>query len=90
MKGRKRQRQAYMSAEGRAHPDTYSAVELHQFLVHDAVLRHPTDLAWTVLAYKRIGEIRYGSAGKGSDKALNAVLDEVEQLTGLRELPSNG
>lgn len=87
---KKRQRQAYISAEGRNHPDTYTAVELHQFLVADAVKRHATDLPWFVAAIKRIGKIRYGSEGKGSDRALNAVLDEVELLTGLRELPSNG
>jgi len=74
---------ARLSPEGRRGVDAYTAQELHEFLVADAVKRHATDLEWAVAAYGRIGKLR----GNGSDNAYEDVLDEVEALTGLRLMP---
>lgn len=68
-----------LSPEGRKGVDAYSAKELHEFLVSDAVKRHATFLPWAVAAYERIGS---APGGKGADAAYVAVLEEVKQLTG--------
>lgn len=72
-----------VSPEGRRAVGEYSAAELHRFLVEDAVKRHATYLRWAVKAYERIGM----ATGRGAEDAYQAVLDEVEALTGLRRLP---
>lgn len=71
------------SAEGRLAPHLYTAAELHRFLVADAVAGHATSLKWAVQAYARIGQ----KNGNGAEAAFQAVLDEVETLTGLRRMP---
>jgi len=63
--------------------DAYTAAELHRFLVEDAVRRHATWLPWAVAAYERIG----GNDPDAMEAAYQAVLDEVEALTGLRLMP---
>lgn len=82
-----RRKQPYLSPEGRAHPSKYTPDELHRGLVADAVRSHPTDLHWATLAYKRIGKERFGSEGKGAERAFKDVLAEVQQLTGRAEMP---
>lgn len=72
-----------LSPEGRKGVDAYDAAELHEFLVSDAVKRHATYLPWAIKAYERIGKLRQTDA----EAAYQAVLDEVEQLTGLRRMP---
>jgi hypothetical protein len=72
-----------LSPEGRKGVDAYTARELHEFLVSDAVKNHATFLSWAVAAYERIGS---APGGKGADAAYAAVLAEVQQLTG-RGLP---
>ena len=72
-----------LSPEGRRGVDAYTAQELHEFLVADAVKRHATWLPWAVAAYERIGEQRKC----GAEAAYVAVVDEVEALTGLRLMP---
>jgi len=69
--------------EGRMGVEAYTPQELHRFLVADAVNRHATHLPWAVAAYDRIGK----KTGKGAEAAFQAVLDEVEALTGLRAMP---
>lgn len=69
--------------EGRLPVEAYSSTDLHRMLVEDAVKGHATYLPWAIAAYKRIGE----KTGRGSEDAFQAVLDEVETLTGLRRLP---
>lgn len=69
--------------EGYLPVEAYTSTELHQMLVADAVKGHATYLPWAVSAYKRIGE----RTGRGSEDAFQAVLDEVESLTGLRRMP---
>lgn len=76
-----------LSPEGRKDVEAYTAAELHEFLVADAVRRHATFLPWAVKAYERIGELRHGGGGEGAEVAYSAVLDEVEALTGLRMMP---
>jgi hypothetical protein len=71
------------SPEGRLAPDYYTPAELHRFLVADAVAGHATSLRWAIMAYVRIGK----KSGKGADAAFQAVLDEVETLTGMRRMP---
>lgn len=71
------------SPEGRKGVDAYSADELHRMLVSDAVKRHATSMPWAVAAYDRIGKL----TRKGAEAAFQAVLDEVETLTGLRAMP---
>lgn len=61
----------------------YSAAELHEMLVADAVKRHATYLPWAVAAYDRIGKL----TNHGAEQAFTDVLDEVESLTGLRAMP---
>lgn len=61
----------------------YKQADLHRFLVEDAVRHHATDLPWAVAAYDRIGKL----SGKGAEAAYQAVLDDVEALTGLRVMP---
>lgn len=72
-----------LTPEGRLPVEAYTASQLHQFLVEDAVKHHATYLPWAVNAYKRIGE----RSGKGAEQAFQDVLDAVEALTGLRRLP---
>lgn len=72
-----------LSPEGRKGVDAYTEAELHQFLVADAVKHHATHLPWAVAAYDRIGKL----SKRGAEAAYQAVLDEVEQLTGLRRMP---
>lgn len=72
-----------LSPEGRKGVEEYTPTELHQFLVADAVKHHATFLPWAVAAYTRIG----GGTGEGAEKAYQAVLDEVEALTGSRRMP---
>lgn len=72
-----------LSPEGRKGVERYSADELHQYLVSDAVKRHATYMPWAIAAYERIGELRK----TGAEAAYQAVLDEVEVLTGLRRMP---
>lgn len=74
---------ATLTPEGRRGVETYSADELHRMLVEDAVKSHATYLPWAISAYQRIGE----RSGKGPEAAFQAVLDEVETLTGLRRMP---
>lgn len=76
-------RRRKLSPEGRRGVDEYTAAELHQHLVSDAVKHHATYLPWAMAAYTRIGE----RTGRGAEDAYTAVLDEVETLTGLRALP---
>lgn len=63
--------------------EAYTAPELHRFLVADAVRSHATNLTWAIEAYKRIG----AKTGRGAEAAFQAVLDEVESLTGHRRMP---
>ncbi len=72
-----------LSPEGRKGVAAYSAKELHEFLVADAVKRHPTYLPWAVEAYDRIGR----QTGRGAEAAFQSVLDDVELLTGDRRMP---
>ena len=72
-----------LTPDGRRGVESYSPTQLHQMLVTDAVKRHATHLPWAVEAYKRIGE----RTGKGAEAAFQAVLDEVETLTGSRDMP---
>ena len=72
-----------LTPEGRRGVDAYTAQELHEFLVADAVKRHATYLPWAVAAYERIGEQRR----IGAEAAYVVVVDEVEALTGLRLMP---
>lgn len=65
-----------------------TADELHHELVADAVAGYaaaggPLLLARQTLAYQRIGTL----TGRGPEDAINAVLDEVQAITGLRALP---
>ena len=83
----RRDRRSYISPEGRQHPSKYSADELHTLLVEDAVRSHATDLQWAVMAYKRIGRLRHGNEGRGSEVAFLAVLADVTELTGRTEMP---
>lgn len=76
-------RQRGLTPEGRRGVEHYSADELHKALVADAVKHHATFLPWAVAAYERIGERRRISA----EAAYEAVLDEVEALTGIRRMP---
>lgn len=73
-----------LSPEGRRGVEEYTPAELHKFLVEDAVKHHATFLPWAVAAYERIGD---APGGKGADAAYVKVLDDVEQLTGLRRMP---
>lgn len=73
----------YRSAEGRDHPSTYDVDTLHRLLVEDAVKMRATDLAWAVAAYERIAERRRVPV----DTAFQAVVDEVETITGQRRMP---
>jgi hypothetical protein len=72
-----------LTPEGRRGVEAYSVEELHGFLVEDAIKRHATFLPWAIAAYERIGEQRR----VGAEAAYQAVLDEVESLTGLRRMP---
>lgn len=69
-----------------------TADELHRELVADAVAHHaasggPRLLARQVEAYQRIGALRRpAEPGVGAEEAIQAVLDEVQALTG-RGLP---
>lgn len=72
-----------LTPEGRKPVDHYNADELQGFLVADAVKHHATFLPWFVAACERIAKLRAIDV----DAAYNAVLDEVEALTGLRRLP---
>lgn len=74
---------ANLTPEGRKGVEAYDAAELHRLLVEDAVKSHATHLPWAVAAYLRIGE----RTGKGAEAAYQAVLDEVETLTGTRSMP---
>lgn len=74
---------AKLTPEGRRGADAYTAAELHQFLVSDAVAFHATWLPWAVEAYERIG----AQTGKGAEEAFTAVKAEVEALTGLPLMP---
>lgn len=71
------------SPEGRKGVEAYSADELHRMLVSDAVKRHATSMQWAIAAYDRIGKL----TRKGAEAAFQAVLDEVESLTGVRAMP---
>lgn len=79
----RRQKPEPLSPEGRRPVREYKADELHRFLVEDAVKHHATDLDWAIRAYTRIGKL----TRNGPEAAILAVLDEVEQLTGLRQMP---
>lgn len=79
----RRRRGPELSLEGRLPVRQYKQGELHRMLVEDAVKRHATDLPWAVGAYDRIGKL----SGKGAEAAYQAVLDDVEALTGLRVMP---
>lgn len=72
-----------LSPEGRRGVAEYTEAELHRFLVEDAVKSHATYLPWAVKAYDRIGQLNK----RGAEAAYQAVLDEVESLTGLRHMP---
>lgn len=72
-----------LTPDGRKGVESYSADQLHRMLVTDAVKRHATYLPWAVAAYERIGR----RTGKGPEAAFQAVLDEVETLTGSRDMP---
>jgi hypothetical protein len=72
-----------LTPEGRRPVEAYDATTLHTFLVEDAVKNHATWLPWAVKAYQRIGDL----TGRGPDDAYQAVLDEVEALTGIRKMP---
>lgn len=72
-----------LTPEGRRGVETYSAEQLHRMLVTDAVKRHATYIPWAVAAYDRIGK----RTGRGAEAAFQAVLDEVETLTGSRTMP---
>ena len=72
-----------LSPEGRKGVEAYTRAELHRFLVEDAVRHRATHLPWAVAAYRRIG----GGTGEGAEAAYQAVLDEVESLTGHRRMP---
>lgn len=76
-------RRRNLSPEGREPVGAYTAKQLHEFLVADAVRSHATWLPWAVAAYSRIGE----QTKQGAEAAYTAVLDEVETLTGLRRMP---
>lgn len=69
--------------DGRRPVTAYTAKQLHEILVADAVKRHPTDLVWAVEAYDRIGQ----QTGHGAEVAYMAVCDEVYALTGSRLMP---
>lgn len=69
--------------EGRRGVEEYSAKQLHEALVHDAVKNHATYLPWAQAAYLRIGQL----TGRGAEQAFTDVLDEVESLTGRRMMP---
>jgi hypothetical protein len=64
--------------------DRYSADELHEILVHDAVHSRPTNLLWAVEAYERIGRER----GNGPELAYVAVVDAKEAASGNRLMPA--
>lgn len=81
---------AYVSPEGREHPTKYEPDVLFALLVEDAVRHHATDLQWFTVAVQRIGARRRRSGqtkGEAVELVMKALLDEVEQLTGLRRLP---
>lgn len=79
----RRRRLDGLSPEGRRSVRDYNEEQLRTFLVQDAVKRHATDLAWAVAAYDRIGRL----SRRGAEAAYVQVLDEVEALTGRREMP---
>lgn len=74
----RRRQDKQLSLEGRNPVDAYTAAELHQFLVTDAVKLHATDLPWAVAAYTRIGE----QDGCSAEEAYQRVTGEVRALTG--------
>lgn len=76
-------RQRGLSPEGRRDVEHYTPTQLHNFLVTDAVKHHATFLPWAIKAYEEIGKRRQTSA----EDAYQAVLDEVQVLTGLRRMP---
>lgn len=65
-------------------PGAYTAKELHQFLVIDAVNQHATDLRWFVLALRRIAELDFHGHDDGTsvEAAYLRVEQEVITLTG--------
>lgn len=75
---RGRARGPQLSPEGRKTVDAYTAAELHQYLVTDAVKLHATHLPWAVAAYTRIGQVD----GCGAEEAYQRVRNEVKTLTG--------
>lgn len=80
----------YISPEGREHPSKYHPDVLFGLLVEDAVRSHATELEWFTVAIQRIGSRRKRgreSLGHATERAMKALLDEVEQLTGHRRLP---
>ena len=71
----------------RDHPSKYTADQLRVTLVQDAVLNHATDLQWMTLALQRIATTTRGNSSQALEATFNDLLDEVETLTGRRELP---
>ncbi len=67
-----------LSPEGRKPVGAYSARELHQALVADAVKLHATHLPWAIAAYARIGQVERC----GAEEAYQRVRGEVKALTG--------
>lgn len=63
-------------------PHRYTAGELHQFLVSDAVKGHPTDVRWALEAYAQIGQQRHRHLGtsRAAEQAYQDVAREVASL----------
>lgn len=71
-----------LSPEGRRPPHTYTARELHDFLVADAMRLHATHLPWAVMAYDVIASKQRITP----DAAYQQVLHDVRARGG-RGLP---
>lgn len=70
---RRFRRKQYRSPEGRRAPQHYSAQQLHDFLVDDAIKGHATELRWATAAYQEIAKQRR----QNPDQAFAAVRNEV-------------
>lgn len=70
--------------DGRLPVRSYTADQLHRFLVEDAVKHHATDLPWMIAACTRIGKL----SRRGAEQAFLDVVAEVEALTGVASMPA--
>lgn len=73
----------YTSADKPFPVVSFTEAQLHRMLVTDAVNRHETDPIWFAAACVRIGKLNR----RGAEAAFQAVLAEVEELTGMRIMP---